>query len=296
MKRPWSSDRRGSVTVLFALLSTILFTVAAIALDLVTVWTARRNAQGAADLAAILAASRPDDRDAAARRALTDNGFAKEAPTATVTFGTYTSNASLAPSDRFAISPISVNAVRVAFTTTVTTTFSRIVGLPSVFTVPAVATAQTADFASFSVGSGLASLNGGVGNALLGALLGTNVSLSVADYNALASAKVDAFRYLDALATQANLTAADYENILATDVTLGQALGALSASLPGGTVTQAIQSLLRSPLPVTARIPVASIVDIGDIQLPGRATQIAGPALNALSTLTNAAAIANGTN
>ncbi len=47
------------------------------------------------------------------------------------------------------------------------------------------ATAAQAQLASFSIGSGLASVQGGAANALLSALTGSQVSLSVMNYNGL---------------------------------------------------------------------------------------------------------------
>lgn len=297
MLRGFRSDRAGSVAVLFALLSVVIFASAAIALDLVTIWIARRNAQGAADLAAMLATAGPGAPDAVARRTLTDNGYAQDLGSAVVTTGAYTADASLRPDQRFVPAAGGRgNAVRVSFKTTVRTTFSRVVGMPSVFEVAVSSTARTADFAAFTLGSGLASLDGGVANALLGALLGTNVSLSAMDYNALAGAKVDAFQFLDALASRANLTVADYDQILAADVTLTQVLSALSASLPGGTASQAVNTVLRTLGNPASTFPVSSFVDLGDVPAQGRPSSVAGPPLNALAALTNAVAIANGAN
>jgi len=70
--------------------------------------------------------------------------------------------------------------------------------------------------AAFSVGSRLASLNGGILNALLGGLLGGNISLSVMDYNSLVSADVDVLSFTDALATQLHLTGVSYSDVLAS--------------------------------------------------------------------------------
>ncbi|WP_204327080.1 hypothetical protein, partial [Stenotrophomonas maltophilia] len=66
-------------------------------------------------------------------------------------------------------------------------------------------TAARAQFAAFHVGSGLAALDGGIANAVLGALLDTRLSLRAMDYDALLSTRVDAFRFLDALDARLNL-------------------------------------------------------------------------------------------
>lgn len=52
-------------------------------------------------------------------------------------------------------------------------------------------------------------------NAVLGRLLGANLSLSVMDYNALASANIDLFQFSNALATRVGLKAVTYGDLVA---------------------------------------------------------------------------------
>ncbi|TIO02805.1 MAG: hypothetical protein E5X96_16375, partial [Mesorhizobium sp.] len=102
------------------------------------------------------------------------------------------------------------NAVQVSMKKLGTLYFAASVMAPPVIGTTATASAQPA--AAFSVGSRLASVNGGVLNALLGALLGGNLSLSVMDYNSLISADVDVLSFTDALATQLRLTGVTYSS------------------------------------------------------------------------------------
>src|SRR5690606_34526792 len=81
--------------------------------------------------------------------------------------------------------------------------------------------------AAFSIGSRLASLDGGLANALLSGLLGGQVSLTVMDYRALADARVNLLQFSDALATELGVTAGDYDALLAHQVQAGQMLSAL---------------------------------------------------------------------
>ena len=83
--------------------------------------------------------------------------------------------------------------------------------------VKASAIASTTQLATFAIGSRLASLNGGLLNSLLGGMLGTTLSLSVMDYNALLSAKIDAFDFLSALALRVNLTGVTCDSLLNTN-------------------------------------------------------------------------------
>src|SRR5690606_39246588 len=83
--------------------------------------------------------------------------------------------------------------------------------------------------AMLSIGSRLASLDGGLANALLSSLLGGKVSLTVMDYRALAGAEVNLLQFSDALATEIGVTAGDYDALLQQEVTAGRALKALEA-------------------------------------------------------------------
>jgi uncharacterized membrane protein len=162
-------------------------------------------------------------------------------------------------------------------------------------------TAAQAQFAVFSIGSGTVALNGGIANALLGALLGTRLSLSVMDYNALAGANVDALRFLDALSTGLNLQAASYSDILQANASVGQIVSALQVAAQGGfNAAPALSALgtflgnLAGSAGANASVPVSSIVDLGDAATLALARGSAGPPVPVLGLITDAAAIANG--
>src|SRR3546814_8372455 len=72
--------------------------------------------------------------------------------------------------------------------------------------IRATATGARRGYAAFSLGSRVAALNGGLPNALLSALTGSKVSLSVMDYNALASTDIDLLAFSDALRTDRQST------------------------------------------------------------------------------------------
>ncbi|MBE8335766.1 hypothetical protein IQA65_16970, partial [Leptospira borgpetersenii serovar Ballum] len=109
------------------------------------------------------------------------------------------------------------NAARVEVTAPAPLFFGRwILNRPSV-TVRKTATAAIPGGqpqAMFSIGSRLASLDGGLANALLSGLLGSNVSLTVMDYRALAGGRVNLLQFSDALATELGVTAGDYDALL----------------------------------------------------------------------------------
>src|SRR5690606_35913143 len=83
------------------------------------------------------------------------------------------------------------------------------------------AVAVNTGLASFSIGSRLASLEGGVLNALLGELLGAELNLSVMDYRSLLDARVDLFDVMDDLGVDLELAGATYSDL--AGLTVGQA-------------------------------------------------------------------------
>ncbi|WP_244499480.1 pilus assembly protein TadG-related protein, partial [Rhizobium sp. AC44/96] len=117
--------------------------------------------------------------------------------------GVYAADPSIPSGQRFIAGSQPYDAVKVAVQQKAELTFAATFATPP--TLSAVGTASAAKIAAFSVGSRLASINGGVLNALLGSLLGTTVSLKAADYDALLSTDVDLLSFLDLLATNLNL-------------------------------------------------------------------------------------------
>ncbi len=145
--------------------------------------------------------------------------------------GYYAADPAVAPEQRFVPGATPINAVRVQFEQAGTLYFAR--SWSPVPTVSAAAIATVTPQVAFSVGSRLASLKGGIANAVLNKLLGTNIALSVADYNGLASAKIDALAFLDALALQLGITLGTYDEILQAKADHGQIGKAIATLLSG---------------------------------------------------------------
>ncbi|RUZ48351.1 hypothetical protein, partial [Mesorhizobium sp. M7A.F.Ca.US.003.02.1.1] len=169
----------------------------------------------------------------------------------------------------------------------------------SLIPTPVIGTQATASMtpqATFSVGSRLASLDGGILNALLGGLLGSNISLSVMDYNALISADVSVLSFVDGLATQLNLTGVSYSDVLASKATVGQIATAM-ANVPGlGNTAKAALQTIASKSTSTVQIPLSHLVDLGSVGKLGLGQRPAGLGVDAsaLGMLTAAAGLANG--
>jgi uncharacterized membrane protein len=228
MIRRLIAARGGSVGIMIAASMPVLIGAAALAVDLGSAMLETRQLQGAADAAAMAAAGDPSRADALARASLETSRWPGEVAV-TTTAGHYSADPAIAPASRFATGGAPANAVRVTLRTPAPSYFARIFGIRSI-PLTRSATAAQINLASFSLGSRLAALNGGLVNGLLGGLTGSTISLSVMDYNALAGANIDLFGFIDALRTTASISAGSYSNALDATVTTGQILQAAASA------------------------------------------------------------------
>ncbi|MFD1987694.1 hypothetical protein ACFSOZ_35320 [Mesorhizobium newzealandense] len=301
-------DRRANFTVMTALSAPVALALAAVAIDEASIYTERREAQAMVDLAAITAASNITNVETAVVTTLTDNGMpgvvvqgsgqtiapAVGKTVVSVTPGRYAASAANV-SQRFQAGVTPYNAVHVTLKKIPVRYFAS-----SLIPSPVIGTDATASMtpqATFSVGSRLASVNGGILNALLSGLLGGNISLSVMDYNGLISADVSVFSFIDGLATQLSLTGVTYSDVLASKATVGQIATAM-ANVPGlgNTAKVALQSI-ASKSTSTFKIPLNKLVDLGSVGSLALGQRPAGLGVDAsaMGMLTAAAVLANGT-
>lgn len=292
----FGTARGGNVAILVALGSTFLLAAGAVGVDLGLVFQARRKAQGAADIAAMMAAIDPSQADTMARRSLGDNGYGGAA--ATVDVGTYDASVpGVAPGSRFHPGSSPANAVRVGLSTSVPMTFGRTLGLSGSVPLRVAGTAASARFAAFSIGSGTVQFSNGIANALLGSLLGTQLSLSVADYNALLGARVDGLRVLDALATSLNLQAASYSDIVQGNASVGQMLMALRVAGQGNSAAvNALTGILNALPNAGGTIPIGQVAPLGDAAALAPSRGFGGPSIDLMNIVGAIATLANGQN
>lgn len=311
--RHFTRDRSGNVAMMAATLLSVVIVAAALAVDQGSLYFERREAQALTDLAAITAAAHLQRAPEAAHITFTDNHKRNvrlirdkepsRAPLETtdthaelyVETGRYKADPDVQPNLRFAVGGSPANAVRVTYRRKGTLYFGNAIMDPPTMTTAAVA--ATAEEAVISVGSRLASVEDGILNAILGTLLGTNLSLRAADYRALIDTDVDLLAFLDALATELNLTAGTYEDVLAAEASIGQILSALTASVgQSGGARVVLQGLLGSTGGGTLRVPLFSLVDLGRLgRLSVGQGQAAGlkTALSLMELIGASAAIAN---
>ncbi|HVV93067.1 MAG TPA: pilus assembly protein TadG-related protein [Hyphomicrobiales bacterium] len=297
-RRRFLADRGGNVAMLAAGGMAVVLGAAALGVDLGSIYDRQRDLQSAADLAAIAAAADLPRAERAAAATVRRNAITLTAPLAIET-GTYRADRTLAPADRFVPADASVaNAARVSLTSSTSLFFGRALLHRDRLTLTATATAAQASFASFAIGSRLAALDGGVLNAVLGASLGMNLSLSLMDYQALAATTIDLPSYLRAVAGRAHLSAATYDQVLASNVGAADAVAALAdaaAASATPTAAAALAALQAAAAASTQAIGLAGLADLGPYgAMALDATPSPGVAVSALDLLDAMATIADG--
>jgi uncharacterized membrane protein len=260
-------SRDGNIAVTAALTAPLLIAGLAVSVDYSALVKQRRSEQATVDLAAIAAASDAGQARILLQRYYADNrlnyavreGNSTYLPNgqavqslpdlnqagapdciATVETGHYEPDPSLAVSQRFQTGDTPSDAVRVTQRCHGHLYFaSALMPEPD---INVSATAASKKLASYWIGSRLAGYDGGLANAVFGALLGTTLSFNIADYNSLATANVDVLSTVKELATNINLTAVSYNDLLDADVTLAQFYRAIRV---GGNLSASAQASMR---------------------------------------------------
>jgi uncharacterized membrane protein len=270
---------------------------AAIAVDVGSIHYDSRRLQAATDLAALAAASNTAKATAAAQTAFADNGN-WHLDSMSVELGSYDPDPEMSLDQRFVADGQPINAARVTATAPSPVRFARIFGQGDV-EVAASAIATRPAQAAFSIGSRLLSLEGGVINAILSQMLGSEVSLTVMDYRSLADADIDLLTFLDELATEADVTAGTYQQVLDADVTAGKILTAMASTARSERKLDAAEVLenLASAVSGPTLIDLTRMLDIGKAATAeiGTSSQFGlAAAVNALQMVNALALVSDG--
>lgn len=240
-------DRRAGISIATAFAMTMLIGAAALAVDVGSLYLDRRKLQGIADAAAMAAAGRPGEEQAAAERMIAANcdcGIR----IAALTPGTYTPDGAIAAEQRFTPGGASANAVQIVLTRDRPLYFGSFLTGKSNSVIRATATGARRGYAAFSLGSRVAAVNGGLPNALLSGLTGSQINLSLMDYSALASTDIDLLAFSDALRTEIDADVLTFGQTLDSQVTMPQVVSAL-ANASDGQAASALEHIAARALP-----------------------------------------------
>ncbi len=296
--RSLQRSETGTVAVISALVMTAMIGFAAIAVDVGSIHYDSRRLQGAADLAAIAAASNTAHATQAARSTFTDNG-GWTLNTLVVETGNYDPDPAKTLNQRFVANGLPINAARVVARADSPLYFARIFQDDETEIAAAAVATRPAE-AAFSIGSRLLSLEGGIINAILGRMLGGNVNLRVMDYRSLADADIDLLKFMDQLAVEADIEAGSYQQVLDADLTAGKILSAMARTARNDSKIDAARALedLAYAISSTTPVDLTRLLNIGkaaNAQI-GTSTQYGlAAAVNALQMVNTLALVSNGT-
>jgi uncharacterized membrane protein len=279
----------------------------------------KREMQGIADLTAIVAASDLPNVDNAALDHFKTNGLNLALETkggligadgkvipedlsalkngiVTIVKGRYVPDPALATGQRFIPNATPADAAQVSVEKQGTLHLAAMFSAPP--TMSAMGTAASTKLAAFSIGSRLASLNGGILNQLLGQMLGTTISLKVMDYQALVDADINVQPFLKSVATRLNLTAATYDDVLKANLTMPQLLASMQAVQGlASTATSALKALETASRNNNKTFTLSQILNIDPKKgLSVDAGSNWSMKVSALDIVSAAAALANGKN
>jgi uncharacterized membrane protein len=306
-KRSLLADENAAAAVATALSFVVLLGFTALAVDIGVFYYQKRELQTYTDLAAIAAANSLASAQQAATSELTLNGYSASAVQSVQT-GVYTADAATPAAQRFLVQANNANAAQVTTQIAAPMYFGAalqalVSGAPlnnANVTIGAQATAMQQAEASFAIGTDLATLNGGIINAVLGGLLGTNLSLSVMSYQSLISSQVDLFSFSNALATRAGLTGVTYNSLANSNVSIANVFAAMadaaqSSSSPNATAIAALTQIAGAEAGASGVMQLSSLINYGPFgQSPVGSTGLIGASVSAFDLLSAAAQVANG--
>lgn len=283
--------REGNVAMMLAGGLAMLTGTAVLGVDTAHLYLEKRRLQGAADAAALAAAADLSNATARAQAAValsSDNGTRLTM----MTPGRFTRDKRLAVDARFLANGTPGNAAQVALESRIQPVFASLFGYRDV-TIGARATAARIDVAAFSIGTRLASVQGGLPGALLSQLAGSELSLSVMDYNALVSGQVDLLKTVELLRTSAGVQAASFDQVLASDIALPKLVTAMAGSTASSAAAQALRSV-AGKLP-NRNVRLDNIIDLGPLGSRSAANPLRPVEADAYAFLREALQISGGT-
>ncbi|MBU2865842.1 TadG family pilus assembly protein [Pacificibacter marinus] len=293
----YNADDSGAVVIIVALFLTVAVGFMAVGIDLGSLYFRQKALQTQADMAAVSAVltlyneGESEEYEAprdAATKTVMGNALSASALTE-LGYGRYDYDSSVFSEDRFTVgslADIDVNAAKVQLSASAPLFFAKSFLNTDSTALSASATAARFDFASFSLGSRLLSLDTGesVLDGLLGEALGTSIDLDVLDYNALLATQIDLLTFSDALGNRIGATVGDYESILTSDIDLLDVAGALlDTGLVSGSA-DVLTTILNGT--VSTGLNTSDLIEIDDDNVSLQLEDIlGGVSVNALDLL-----------
>lgn len=295
----FARDSAGGIAILSAAVLPLSIGALALAVDMGSLYIERREAQSAADLAAMAAAADLDNAEAAVAATLQANGIGTTRSLSVVK-GHYSPDPALPRESRFRPATDPINAVEVTFSKPGRIFFASVfIDQPIEMEVRSLA--ANAALATFSIGSRLLAVRDGLLNALLSAMLGSSINLSAMSYESLVNADIQLLGFMNALAAEMNVTSGTFNDVLNTSMTAGNVLNAAAATTAAdgnSSATSALLALAGQAGSASLSVPLSSLINLGPLGSASLAQPPPGldVGVNAMDLVNGMAALANGTN
>ncbi|MDI1297321.1 MAG: pilus assembly protein TadG-related protein, partial [bacterium] len=266
-------------TVLLAGSLFMLVGAATVAVDLGSVFLAKRQLQGVADAAALAAAS---GGRAAAEELMVKSGVSGVS-LLSLEQGYYAADPAISVADRFRAGDPRGSATRLELQRRTPLFFGRLLVGRDGVDLRARATAARADAAAFSIGTGLASVSDGLPNMLLSSLAGTELNLTVMDSQGLMNLNVDLLHFADALRLRLGRNGDNYGALFDRDIPVSEIMGAMA---DGAANSQSAALLLALAGRIPGRtVQLSDIIDLGPTRSASSAAGQPNILLDAFSML-----------
>lgn len=240
-------DSAAAIGLLMAGSMFALLGATAVAVDVGSLYLAKRSLQGLADSTAI-SVSEGDFANASSNaRALLQQSGAGDVTLVGITPGTYQNDPNVAPSQRFTtVSDVSqATAMSITLSRSVPLFFGAVISGKNALTLQAKAVAARQDMAAFSIGTqqiAAPGLLGSVPNTLLSALAGTSLNLSTSDVGTLGATQIDLLAVGDSVASGEAMTNVSYGQVFNTTVPLARLLSEIANAAPDMTTADTFRT------------------------------------------------------
>lgn len=252
--------QRGGVSLIMAGSLFMLVGSATVAVDLGSLFLAKRQLQGIADAAALAGAG--GGRTAADQ--LVSQSSIGGVSVSSFESGSYMADLAVPITQRFVAGSTEGTAARVEVQRRTPLFFGRLLVGRDGIDLRARAVAARRDTTAFSLGTGLAAVSGGLPNMLLSNLAGTELNLSVMDSQGLASLNLDLLGVADALRVRTGRNDDAYGALFDREIPVSDILGAMADSARGSQ-SAAILSMMAGRIAGRA-VKLSDIVDLGPMR------------------------------
>jgi len=260
------SDTQGVSSLIMAGSLFAMIGSMALAIDLGSIYLAKRKLQGLADSAAMSLDNTDyvNGAEGVVRQLIVKDG------SNTVTIqrlvpGHYAANASVAPKDRFQPSSDNdqINAIRIELQNDVPLIFGRILTSNASIRIGAKAIATRADLAAYSLSTQLTSVSPVITNALLSSLGNVQFNLTASQIATLSADRIDILSVGDALARRFDLAGHTYSDIFNRDYDVADLIAAF-AEASSDSASAAILDAAAARAG-TGQVRLSALIDLGQL-------------------------------